>query len=416
MNLNNRKITITLCGDIAFCRGVEAYFLSNGSLPIEEELLRFLHKTDVFIGNLECPLTDNPTPKWHHFKTLKASIKSGEMLRTLGLDAVSLANNHIADYGQRGLKDTIDYLQKSRIQWGGAGFSKKQAQRPIVITKNGYRIGVLNLAQPEISAISNLGWGAAVLEPCSAVQQMQKLVSETDIAIGFLHMGVEFFNYPTPNQVALCRALIKAGARIVVCHHAHVPQGYEKYQSGFIAYGLGNFLFDMKPIANTDSRIGIVLRVSFDNLQIRDVELQPIETANGYTCMLNHRRTLSSKADLKQLSASLDDSEELLKQHYFTCRDNMMIHVKAFFVYGLFRKNLLKMQDLFRQQRWPQIFDMRRCLLRYLLTGDALRHEHEKSRTPKTIESAVWRCLCVVGDLLGKIVPLHHSPHRNNLK
>lgn len=412
--MKQRKIAITSCGDIALGGGVEAHYVTNNSPPMETALLQFLQKTDVFIGNLECPLTDNPTPQWYHFKTLKASTICGEMLKTLGLDAVSLANNHIADYGKRGLKDTIDVLDRLEIPWGGAGFSKKEAEQPIVLSREGYRIGIMNLAQPEISALSALGWGAAVLEGGSAVRQMRQLARNTDIAIGFLHLGVEFFNYPTPRQIELCRELIKAGARIVVCHHPHVPQGYETYEGGVIAYGLGNFLFDMKPIESTGSRLGAVLRVVFEDLELRSFKMLPVETANGYTRMLGPAQKDSAAALLKQLSDSLQNPVELLKHDYFTCRDNLMIHLRAFLFFGLLKKNKLKMYDLIRQQRWHQIFELRKRLLTYLFSGAAIKNENEKSPYPKTIEGFIWRVFCLASGLIGRLFRLNIFVHLKN--
>jgi hypothetical protein len=242
---------------------------------------------------------------------------------------------------------------------------------------------------------------------------MQKLSSETDIAIGFLHLGVEFFNYPTPDQVDLCRSLIKAGAKIIVCHHPHVPQGYETYRGGFITYGLGNFLFDMKPVNNTGSRIGVILRLSFEELEIRNVELVPIETANGFTSMLSRPLNQASEAFLTQLSKPLNDPAEISKHHYFTCRDNMMIHLKAFLFYGLLKKNLLKMKDLVRQQQWPQILEMRKSLFKYLVSGVAFKNESEKKVYPKSIESVVWRGICLFSGLLGRFFHVNTSSQQN---
>lgn len=396
-----RSLDITFCGDLAFYGRIETRYLADRRLPLERELLLFLQNTDILIGNLECPLTDTKKPRWHHFKTLKASTKCGEILQTLGLDAVSLANNHIADYGKKGLEDTVKLLEYIGIQWGGAGFTKEEADKPVILERKGYRIGILSLAQPEISAISNLGWGAAVLEAESAIRQMKELKKNTDIAIGYFHQGVEFFHYPTPPQVDLCRNLIRAGAKVIVCHHPHVVQGYEYYNGGLIAYGLGNFLFDMKPVGKTDSRLGAVLRIDFNDVNIKKFEFIPIETANGFTGLLKSEKREKATLFLHELSVPLKKTTELINHDYFTCRDNLIIHLRAFLYYGLLKKNRRKMRDLIQQQRWPQIFDLRKRLVHYMLSGDALRNEKEKSRYPKTVENFFWRGICLIFRLFG---------------
>jgi len=370
--------------------------LEGKEAALAQDLRKVLHEADVFLANIECPLTDSEIPAWEHLLALKGKRKVGRVLADLGVNVASLANNHIADYGVKGLEDTISLLEKHGIAWVGAGWSPDEASQPLILDKNNHRIGVLALAQPELSAAKNGKWGAGVLEHDVAIEKMRVLSEQVDIAIAYLHFGVEFSEYPTPHQVHLSRSLIDAGARLVIGHHPHVPQGYEYYKDGFIAYSLGNFIFDMPPGPHKFSRLGLLVQAEVDNGTINGVEIIPVNTQGGNPTLLKEHERVEAEAYLDRLSSILKNNNELKKVYYFICRDNFHITVKALIYYGIRKMNTQWVRDWLFSQLWPQIFKLRTDLFRFLLSGAALGFEKSKGTSSKGLMAYFWRGICVL--------------------
>jgi hypothetical protein len=392
---------IIASGDIALCRGVEQKILKGEESLIAQELRTTLKSADIFLANVECPLTDSSRPKWDYFPTLKAGYSSGKFLGELGVDVASLANNHIADYDKKGLADTISVLEEQGISWLGAGWSPEQAGEPLIVEINLIRLGILSLAQPEISAARDGMWGAGVLEEDFALSKMKELAGKVDIAVAYLHFGVEFFEYPTPSQVRLSRALIDAGARLVIGHHPHVPQGFEYYKDGFIAYSLGNFIFDMPRGPHKFSRLGLLIQADFNNRKLEKIEVIPFESSMGDPALLSGSEREEALKYLDEISSVIQDEKELIKSYYFTCKGNFNIFIKALLYYGLKRMNLRRIRDIVISQLWPQLLSMRRDLILFLLSGAALKFEKMKNPTAAGSGAKLWRYMCRFMSFLG---------------
>lgn len=392
---------LAICGDIALWGKPEKMILGGRSNELASESIRTFLNADLAIGNIECPLTDEKKPSWH-FTTLKASKAAGKFLKELGISVGSLANNHIADYGKQGLADTIDVLEDQGILWTGAGWSLEEARKPLIVEREGLRLGILALGQPEITVASRLGWGAGVLEDEYALARMASLSREVDIAIAYLHYGIEFSEYPTPHQVRLSHGLVDVGAKLVIGHHPHVPQGYEHYKDGFIAYSIGNFIFDMTDGPHKFSRLGLLVKADFEKKILKNVEIVPVDSRGGITKLLTADQKIEAEQYLKNLSEVLVDSKKLEEPYYFTCRNNFEMYVKAFF-YNLFKKgNLCWVRDLIIQQLFlPQLFELRKDLVRFLLSGKALEFENSRKIKPVGLESEIWRWICRISFYLG---------------
>ena len=375
--------------------------LAGRDAQLAQDFRNTLHEADLFLANLECPLTDSVTPAWNHFATLKGQREAGRVLGDLGVNIVSLANNHIGDYGRKGLEDTISVLEEHGIAWVGAGWSPDEASRPLIVEKDNRLIGILALAQPEISAAKNGKWGAGVLDDDVAIRKIKALSEEVDFTIACLHFGVEFFEYPTPHQVRLSRSLIDAGALLVIGHHPHVPQGYEYYKNGFIAYSLGNFIFDMGPGSHKFSRVGLLVQTDIEKGTISKNKIIPVDTRGSNPRLLEGQERREAEDYLRRISSVLRDEQELIKCYYFTCRDNFYMHICAFLYYGIRKANVRRIKDLFLAQFWPQLLELRVDLLRFLLSGDALNFERRKSPSSKCFMAYFWRGICVLFWIMG---------------
>lgn len=387
---------IIACGDIALCRSVGEKILEGNGDEIAKGLREELCKADIFLANIECPLTDSKKPAWEYFPTLKGPRNGSKVLKKLGVDVASIANNHIADYGLRGFEDTISTLEEHEIKWCGAGKTPEEATRPLIIEKNNIRTAILALAQPEISAAKNGRWGAGILTDREAIETVKNLKKDNDIIIAYLHFGVEFFNYPTPHQVRLSRSLIDAGANLVIGHHPHVPQGYEYYNNGFIAYSLGNFIFDMKPGSHQFSRMGLLIKADVDAKGINKVNVIPVDTTGGNPKYYKDEEKELASIYLNQLSHILHDKTKIYNIYYFTCRDNLLIHIRAL-IYFIFKGAKRNIYDWIWQQFWPQLFELRRDLFYFIISGNALKYEKKKGLPSEGFIAYIWRAVCYVG-------------------
>lgn len=260
------KILIT--GD--FCpinRGGET--LENGSLF--ESLKDIISEADLRITNLECPLTDCKTSIPKTGPALKSSPKYASMLKRGGFNMVTLANNHIMDYGGEGLKDTIDELIKSDIDFIGAGSADGEID---VLYKehDGLKVAIVNLCENEWSTQEMNGYKANGFSEISAFYSLKKARENADKVIVIHHGGHEMYNFPSPRMKRVFRYFIDCGADAVINHHTHCVGGYEVYNGNPIFYSLGNFVFDkadkQNSLWNYGMAVVLTLKKDFINFEV----------------------------------------------------------------------------------------------------------------------------------------------------
>ena len=154
-----------------------------------------------------------------------------------------LANNHIMDFGERGLQSSLDGLQAQGLQAVGAGLDRESAEAPLIIDWRDRRVGVLARCETQFGIAHGNGAGVAALGS-GLFEQIRALKTQVDHVIVSVHAAAETVPWPSPQRQSLFRAMVDAGADVIHGHHAHVPQGWERYRSGWIFYGLGNFCVD----------------------------------------------------------------------------------------------------------------------------------------------------------------------------
>ena len=186
-----------------------------------------------------------PQPKTYHFRAPAAAFTA---LRHAGIDLVTMANNHVLDYGLAGLADTLAAARAARFPYVGIGVSAAAASAPYLITIKGVTIAVIGVSQVAELASSWVATGTRPGEAnaidlgrtLAAVRSARRLAS---VVIVFMHWGTEGEACPDPAQLSLARELAAAGASIIVGAHAHMLQGSGWLGRTFVAYGLGNFLW-----------------------------------------------------------------------------------------------------------------------------------------------------------------------------
>lgn len=194
------------------------------------------------IANLEGPVVSE---QHDHQMSPKAGPHLAHRTLPDGLDKViwALANNHLMDYGDGGLGETLQLLATNGMRCVGAGKDLASASMPIVINHGDMRIGVMSRCEVQFGIATERRPGVAPFDP-TVYHAIRDLKRETDVVIASIHAAAEMCPWPSPRRQDAWRALIGVGADVVHGHHAHVPQGWESYEGGLIFYGLGNLCVD----------------------------------------------------------------------------------------------------------------------------------------------------------------------------
>jgi hypothetical protein len=213
-----------------------------------EELSEFINKNNYkVILNLEGPITNEINGIKKNGEVLKQSMISIDILKRLNVVAVCLANNHIMDFGDKGLIETIEILKNNNIKYVGAGKDLKNALRPININDGERNIWIQNFAWNIEEAIyaTKDSSGCAPREENVILKSTIALKERypNDIIINIYHWGFEYNLKPMPLDIKLAHDSIDAGASIIIGHHPHNIQSYEVYKNKQIFYSLGNFYF-----------------------------------------------------------------------------------------------------------------------------------------------------------------------------
>jgi len=248
----------------------------------DHELVNLFEKSDFNIINLECPVTEENfrhqiLKTGSHLRTDKGVF---EKLKHLKIDAVTLANNHILDYGQDGLKTTLDSLNNENIQYVGAGMSLKEAIQPLIIENSGLKIAVVNFCENEWSVASQLTGGANPMNTIDNLKQIRESKRIADYVIVVVHGGHEDYHLPSPRMVKLYRFFAENGADAIIGHHPQCISGFEIYNNVPILYGIGIFI-DTRVKKNKACQIGLLVQLIINKNMAIQMELIPIKQKTG---------------------------------------------------------------------------------------------------------------------------------------
>lgn len=244
-----RPLKIAALGDIMLDRDVGRHFFSKPSDFAFEEISELLNQYDLVIANLEnpCGLTGQPHPKQDPHVAFRCHPDTLAVLKTLGVDVVTLANNHLLDYGETTLIETIEHLDNYGIKHLGAGKDYQQANRPLLMDVNGHKVALLAsvmIYSASTEKATRKSAGVADYSPSKLIKTIKKLRAQGYQVIVTIHWGIEYCFYPIPYQRQQAQQMIDAGASVILGHGPHFPQGIETYHGGEIVHSLGNFIFD----------------------------------------------------------------------------------------------------------------------------------------------------------------------------
>jgi len=292
---STRDVELVFVGDVMLSRNVAASIQRHNNdytFPFQKTV-QYTREADVAFCNLECPVTERGdlVSKNYQFRATPASLAG---LTYAGFRLVSVANNHVLDYGPIGLDDTLQALARSHINYVGICL-EDAPQVPVVFNVKGMRIGYLAYADPKptfayAKEFLNFPTRPAKGEKEIIQADIARLKPQVDLVVVSIHWGTEYQTESDDWQRELGRFIIDAGAAIVAGHHPHVQQDPELYNGGLIIYSMGNFVFDQHTRPPTRlsrlyrvyvSKSGLI-RAEYLPLEITNLDWQPTPTAPGF--------------------------------------------------------------------------------------------------------------------------------------
>jgi len=245
--------------------GQQALTLSTDAQAlVSDELRTFMNVNDSFIINLECPITESGSAIVKCGPNLKASKSTLSGLKSLNVTHCSLANNHIMDYGDIGLKDTISALNDEKMLFWGAAESEDTLNPVQYFNLADKIIAVISIGEHEFSIIGPENSGAYGLDLVDNVKLIRELKDTSDFIVMLYHGGVEHYQYPTPQQQKTLRFFIEEGVDLILCQHSHIIGAIESYRESKIYYGQGNFLFENKNPRGSWWHQGLIVSLILD--------------------------------------------------------------------------------------------------------------------------------------------------------
>lgn len=276
---------LLLVGDVMLGRLVNQRLKRVPPAYVWGDTLPLFQSADLRMCNLECVLSDNgtpwmQTPKVFHFRS---DAKNVQALKAAGIDGVSLANNHILDYGYEALLEMLDILDVHGVRHSGAGRYAQAASRPAILTCQSLRIACIAFTdnEPEWEATPSMPgvFYVPVEVEDRRAKKLLKIVSrlrpQVDWLIVSAHWGGNWGYQPEDEQVSLAHALIEHGADIIFGHSCHVFRGIEIYHSRPILYSCGDFVDDYRVDEVERNDQSFIFIVEIEDRRVKQLELYP---------------------------------------------------------------------------------------------------------------------------------------------
>lgn len=303
------RVSLLFGGDIYLSDHVlNAYDKAGGVAGILDEGLRNeIASADIFMANEEFPFSDRGSAAEDKQFTFRLPPSRLHIMQEIGPDILTLANNHILDYGTDALLDTCALLDEAGIRRVGAGANLDDAKKLEVMEVKGKRIGFL--AASRVIPVSSWTVGKShpgvltTYDPAILLKEIQAAEEQCDYLVVYIHWGIERNTEPEEYQRTLARQYIDAGADLVVGSHPHVLQGIEFYKGKPILYSLGNFVFGSS-IPQT-----MLVRVDVDEENGAVLSVIPATSSAGYTRQMEEGKKPGFYEGLKALSFDITVDE-----------------------------------------------------------------------------------------------------------
>ena len=249
--------TLSFVGDVSLAddwRIIPKYDERGGiSGILSDSTLKIMKESTLMVVNSEFTVSNRGTKMAGKLYTFRAKPERLSIYEEMGVDLVTLANNHVYDYGKDAFLDMLDSFDQYKIPRIGAGRNLEEAEKPYYFIINGYKFAFVNASRAEKyrltpGATENSEGIFLCYDPTNMINLIKELKDDNDYVITIIHFGKEDSHELEKEQVESAKAYIDAGASMVVGHHAHTLQGVEIYNDKPIIYNLGNFLFNQAEV------------------------------------------------------------------------------------------------------------------------------------------------------------------------
>lgn len=357
---------VLVAGDFCSSKRTVSFIKERNFSPILGEIVPVNQSVDYAIVNYEAPVT---LGKYEPIEKVGPNLSSLELdveaVKYAGFDMVTLANNHILDYGALGLNDTLKTCAKNHVDVVGAGKNIEEASKVFYKEIDGKVLAVINCCEHEFSIATDCSAGANPLDSIRQYYQIREAREKADYVLVIVHGGHEHYQLPSLRMVDTYRFFIDAGADAVVNHHQHCFSGYEYYREKPIVYGLGNFCFDADKYRDSIWNEGYVVSFDFGRDSGVEMEIVPYIQNNEKAGVFLMKDRISFDAKITRLNEIIAERELLEKyqnEYYGTQTDNAMLAFEPYTnrVLQAFRRRKL-IPSFLSRKKWCKIRNMLEC-------------------------------------------------------
>lgn len=315
---SSQEVVLAFGGDVCFDESYSnMYYLSQKGGDISKCLSQDLYKeitaADIFMVNNEFTYTTRGEPIPEKAFTFRSNPDNAKLLKDMGVDIVSLANNHVFDYGQVSLLDTLETLEGIDMPYVGAGRNLEEAKKPVYFISNDIKIAIVSASQ--IERLENPDTkGATETEPgvfrCwdSQLDNLLAVIKEakanSDFVVVYIHWGTENTDELDWAQTYQAPKIAEAGADVIIGGHTHCLQGMDVIENVPVIYSVGNFWFNSK---NLDS---CIIKVTVDKQGLKSFQFLPAKTEGCATSLATGTEKTRILEYMRSLSPNLSIDEE----------------------------------------------------------------------------------------------------------
>ena len=281
--------TLSFVGDISLADNwyIMPKYDERGGIKgiLSEKVLKIMTESDLMVANSEFTVSNRGTKMSGKQYTFRAKPERLKIYDEMGVDLVTLANNHVYDFGKDAFLDMLDHFDQYNIPHIGAGHNLNEAKEAYFFIVNGYKIAFINGTRAEKyiltpGATETTEGVFRCYDPTNMINEIKKLKQESDFVITIMHFGKEGSHELEKEQVDSAKKYIDAGSDVVIGHHAHVLQGIEFYKNKPIIYNLGDFIFN----GNTEDTA--IFQIKLSNNKQMEYYIYPAQQKNMFTDLL----------------------------------------------------------------------------------------------------------------------------------
>lgn len=327
-------VSIIIAGDYSPKDRVAKLIETGKTDEIFTDIKKILNQSDYAIVNFESAvISERSKLIKKNGPGMHCTHKAVELLKRIGFDAVSLANNHFRDYGDEGVNNSLIAFEKNHLDYFGGGRNIEEAERTFYKELYGRNIAFINVCEHEFSIASTMKSGSAPMDIIDVSHRIVSAKKQADFVVVIVHGGNEHYQLPSSRLKKTYRFFIEMGADAIVNHHQHCYSGYEVYNRKPIFYGLGNFCFDWESRNNLIWNEGYLLKLILD--EAVGFELIPYVQCKEkptVTLMQGEER-LAFERKIAELNQIIADDELLNREYDRFCQRRKRAIIAPFTAY-----------------------------------------------------------------------------------